>query len=266
MGSASSASEGGRAGRALSVVIADDEVLARRGVRAVIEARGGCRVVAEAETGSEAREAILRTRPDLVLVDVQMPGGTGLDVLRSLPPDERPVTVFITAYDSYAVDAFGVRAADYVLKPFTDARLLEAIDRARESHAIRAGAIGPPPVGRSVEHLMVRSIGRTDLVRVADLIRVEAVGYYARLHTSRAILLHRETLDSLAERLDPAVFVRVHRSAIVRLDAIRQVRKVAPTGRYEVVVGGAAVAVSRRGWQLLRSRMALGRPADPGLP
>jgi two-component system LytT family response regulator len=237
------------------VLIADDEPLARRGVRAVIERRGGCRVVGEASSGSEVRASILTKRPDLVLLDVQMPGGTGLDAIRSLPPDERPITVFITAHETHAVDAFGVRAADYVLKPFTDARLLEAIERARESRDFHHRAAGPPAVGRAAEQIVVRSIGRADLVRIHDLVWVEALGYYARLHTKSGTLLHRESLDSLEAKLDLATFVRVHRSAIVRVGAIDEARRTPNGGRVLCLVGGARVPVSRQGWGRLRPRL-----------
>jgi len=123
--------------RALGVAIVDDEPLARRGVRQLVSAQAGFRVVGEAKTGSEPRALIERTRPDVVLLDVQMPDGSGLDAIRQVAPAERPVTIFVSAYDDYALDAFGVRAVDYVLKPFTNARLIESLARAREAHLAR---------------------------------------------------------------------------------------------------------------------------------
>jgi two-component system LytT family response regulator len=250
-------------GRALSVAIVDDEPLARRGVRRLIAAQTGFRVVGEAESGAEASELIERTHPDVVLLDVQMPGGSGLDAIRRVAPDERPVTIFVSAYDDYAVDAFGVRAVDYVLKPFTDARLIESLGRAREAHRIRdlTRNVGETvrPSATWASQIVVRSVGRNDLVPVVDIHWIEAVGYYVRLHTAKATLLHRESLDSLAARLDPAVFARVHRSSIVRLDAIRRTRR-ARNGAHELTLAsGQRVAVSRTGWGALRDRRSENR-------
>ena len=248
------------AARALGVAIVDDEPLARRGVRRLVASQPGFRVVGEAETGSEAGELIARARPDVVLLDVQMPDGSGLDAIRRVPPDDRPVTIFVSAFD-YAVDAFGVRAVDYVLKPFTDARLIESLERAREAHrardyarAVSAGATESDD--RWPSQIVVRSVGRNDIVPVGDVHWIEAVGYYVRLHAASATLLHRESLDSLAARLDPAVFARVHRSSIVRIDAIRRTRRTR-SGAHEVTLAsGQRVAVSRAGWTSLRGRVS----------
>ena len=245
----------------LGVAIVDDEPLARIGVRRLVAAQAGFRVVGEAETGTEASDLIARARPDVVLLDVQMPDGSGLDAIRRVAPDERPVTIFVSAYDQYALDAFGVRAVDYVLKPFTDARLIESLERAREAHRARdlarAHATGDTDVARAwATQIVVRSIGRNDIVPVADIQWIEAVGYYARVHATRATLLHRESLDSLASRLDPRAFARVHRSSIVRVDAIRRTRRLRG-GAYEVTrASGHRVAVSRAGWTALRDRVS----------
>jgi len=249
--------------RALSVAIVDDEPLARRGVRRLVAAQTGFRVVGEAETGSEAGELIARARPDVVLLDVQMPDGSGLDAIRRVPPDDRPVTIFVSAFDNYAVDAFGVRAVDYVLKPFTDARLIESLERAREAHRVRhlaravASSAGEPDAVWSSQ-IVVRSVGRNDIVPTTEIHWIEAVGYYVRLHTSGTTLLHRESLDSLAARLNPAAFVRVHRSSIVRLDAIRRTRRTRNGGHEVTLASGHRVAVSRSGWAELRGRVSTG--------
>jgi two-component system LytT family response regulator len=251
----------GASARPLSVAIVDDEPLARRGVRRLVSAQAGFRVIGEAETGTEAGALIARTRPDVVLLDVQMPDGSGLDAIRRVPAEHRPVTIFVSAFDNYAVDAFGVRAVDYVLKPFTDARLIESLERAREAHRVRdlARSIGdhatePHPVWSA--QIVVRSVGRNDIVPVAVIHWIEAVGYYVRLHTATATLLHRESLDSLAARLDPTAFARVHRSSIVRVDAVRRTRRTR-SGSHEVTLAsGQRVAVSRGGWVALRSRVA----------
>jgi two-component system LytT family response regulator len=244
----------------LGVAIIDDEPLARSGVRRLVSAHAGFRIVGEAETGAAASELIARTRPDVVLLDVQMPDGSGLDAIRRVAPGERPVTIFVSAYDQYALDAFGVRAVDYVLKPFTDARLIESLERAREAHvareAVRARATTAEPDSTWATQIVVRSIGRNDIVPVADIHWFEAVGYYVRLHATRSTLLHRESLESLASRLDPHVFARVHRSSIVRVDAIRRTRRTRG-GAYELTLAsGQRVAVSRAGWPALRGRVS----------
>ncbi|HUQ81468.1 MAG TPA: LytTR family DNA-binding domain-containing protein [Gemmatimonadaceae bacterium] len=247
--------------RALGVAIVDDEPLARRGVRRLVSSQAGFRVVGEAETGSEARELIERARPDVVLLDVQMPDGSGLDAIRRVAPQDRPITIFVSAYDDYAVDAFGVRAVDYVLKPFTDARLIESLGRAREAHTARdlardAAARDSAGATTFATQIVVRSVGRNDVVPVADIHWIEAVGYYARLHSARGTLLHRESLDSLAARLDPVAFARVHRSSIVRVDAIRRTRRLR-SGTHELTLAsGQRVVVSRSGWSSLRGRVA----------
>jgi two-component system LytT family response regulator len=248
--------------RTLGVVIVDDEPLARRGVRRLVAAQAGFRVVGEAETGTEAQALIERARPDVVLLDVQMPDGSGLEAIRRVASTERPVTIFVSAYDDYAVDAFGVRAVDYVLKPFTDARLIESLARAREAHNARVISretnAGAPDATAWPAQIVVRSIGRNDLVPVADVHWFEAVGYYVRLHATDTTLLHRESLDSLAARLDPAAFARVHRSSIVRVDAIRRTRRTR-SGAHEVTLAsGQRVAVSRAGWVGLRERVGQG--------
>jgi len=247
--------------RALGVAIVDDEPLARRGVRRLVSTQAGFRVVGEAETGTEARELIERARPDVVLLDVQMPDGSGLDAIRRVAPAERPVTIFVSAYDDYAVDAFGVRAVDYVLKPFTDARLIESLERAREAYRAReltardvAGDLDPSPW---LVQIVARSVGRSDVVPVSDLQWIEAVGYYVRLHAGGAEVLHRESLDSLAARLDPALFVRTHRSAIVRVDAIRRVRRTRSGAREATLATGQRIPVSRAGWTVLRARLTV---------
>ena len=255
--------------RPLGVAIVDDEPLARRGVRRLVTAQAGFRVVGEAETGSEARTLIEHARPDVVLLDVQMPDGSGLDAIRSVPVRDRPVTIFVSAYDNYAVDAFGVRAVDYVLKPFTDARLLESLGRARDAYRVRElsrlnRADEPATTSQWATQIVVRSVGRNDLVPVSDIEWIEAVGYYVRLHSPTGAFLHRESLDSLASRLDPSRFARVHRSSIVRVDAIRRTRRLR-NGAHVVTLGsGQRVGVSRTGWTVLRDRVDLGTVVRPG--
>jgi two-component system, LytTR family, response regulator len=251
----------------LGVVVVEDEPLARTALADLAARLPGLRVVGAAADADEAVALLERTRPEVVLLDVQLPGATGFDVLRRLaaPP---PAVVFVTAFDAYAVRAFEVHAVDYVLKPYTDARIADALAGAAERvrtkryrawgerlqallrEAPETEGIAPQP------RIAVKSVGRTDFVRIAELIWIEARGYYARLHLRSRTLLHREPLETLLERLDPAAFARVHRSAVVRVSAVTNVRRL-PTGAHELtLVTGHRVKASRAGWRELRPRLA----------
>ena len=199
--------------RALRVLIADDEPLIRLGIRRALEAMAGVAVTGECGEVAEAVAAIERDAPDLVVLDVQMPGGTGLDVVRSLGPSRMPAVIFVTAFDAYAVQAFEINAVDYVLKPFDPERLQQAVERARARIEAAAGApaqalaeevasrlqallaahdaagasaAGAPAETPPVDRLVVRSAERFDLVPVDTIDWVEAADNYVRLHCGRA--------------------------------------------------------------------------------
>jgi two-component system LytT family response regulator len=233
----------------MRVLIADDEPLARLRLRQLLIAEADVDVVAESEDGREALEAIVRLEPDLVLLDIQMPGLDGLGVVGALGP-RRPAVIFVTAHSSHAVRAFEVHAVDYLLKPVEAERLAVAIARAR---AVRR----PPPdweallaeVRRGTEHVervAVRLGDRISYIRIADVDWVAAAGNYVRLHTQQGAHLLRRSLTAFAEELDPKEFVRIHRSTIVRLDAIRELRP-RPDGDAELTLRtGVKLRVSSR--------------------
>jgi two-component system LytT family response regulator len=163
-------------------------------------------------------------KPDLVFVDVEMPGQSGLEMLAALPPAQRPMAILLTAYDSFAVQAFELAALDYLLKPVDDERFDEALDRARQAFPYRGlgrAAVASAPQARTFS---VRVGSRTVLVPVAEVERIEADGDYATLHANGKTWLVRERLHNLATQLDPSQFHRVHRSSIVRLDMIAELR------------------------------------------
>jgi two-component system, LytTR family, response regulator len=223
----------------LRVVIADDEPVARRRLRRLLAAIPDVEVVGEAGDGARTIAAVEATRPDVVLLDIQMPEGDGLSVGRRLS-GRRPLVVFVTAFDRFAVHAFDQQAVDYVLKPVSDVRLAAALDRARD----RLGLLGGR-ARRWVERLAVRSEGQVHLVAVADIEWIEAAGNYAVLHAGRASHILRDTLARLERDLDPEVFVRIHRSTIVRLDRVMRL-DVAGRGDYRVrLSGGPTLALSR---------------------
>jgi two-component system, LytTR family, response regulator len=258
----------------LRVLIADDEPLIRLGIFRALEPMPGVSIVGECGAVDDAVAAIVRDRPDLVVLDVQMPGGTGLDVVRALGPAAMPAVIFVTAFDAYAVQAFEINAVDYVLKPFDPERLQQAVERARarlEGHGTQAlaerlqallaahdspaaSAERPEP---AVDRLVVRSAERFDLVPVDSIDWIEASDNYVRLHCGRARHVLGETLTSLERRLDPRRFLRIHRSRMVNRSRIVAVH-VLLGGTYEVELrDGTRVASGRnyrdRVQKLLRS-------------
>lgn len=239
----------------LTVVIADDEPLVRRGLRRQLEGRRDFSLVGECRNGLEALKLLRRERPDLVLLDIQMPGLTGFAVVEALEEADRPAIIFVTAYDSYAIRAFDLHAVDYLLKPFDDERLERALARARQRLANGRESAGLPALAALVTlansrephlaRLLVRSLGRTEVVRVEDVDWFEAADNYVRLHLGARRPVVRETLAALEKRLDPAMFARSHRSAVVNLARVRELR-VRPSGDAAVILAdGMALPVSR---------------------
>ncbi|MCS0616308.1 LytTR family DNA-binding domain-containing protein [Massilia kyonggiensis] len=204
----------------MRVAIVDDEPLARLAVKARLARHADLELVAEYGDGDTAAAGLAAIRPDLVFVDVEMPGKNGLDMLASLPRPERPLAILLTAHDSFAVRAFDLAALDYLLKPVDDDRLDDALDRARTAFA----HLRPPAPPAWTRNFTVRMGTRTVLVDAADVERIEADGDYATLYAGGKTYLVREPLQALARRLDPAQFQRVHRSSIVRLDVVAELR------------------------------------------
>jgi two-component system LytT family response regulator len=208
----------------IRVAIVDDEPLARLAVKVRLEQRGEFTLVAEYGDGDSALEGIAALRPDLVFMDVEMPGRSGIAVLSALPAAQRPMAILLTAYDSFALQAFELAALDYLLKPVIEERLDEALDRARLAFPYRRHGAAAPADTPWTRTFAVRVGARTVLVPAADVERIEADGDYATLHAGGKTWLVRERLHTLATRLDPRQFLRVHRSTIVRLDMIAELR------------------------------------------
>jgi two-component system LytT family response regulator len=230
-------------GSSIRAVVVDDEPLARAGMRALLEDDADLTVVAECANGHEAVTALRAHAPDLVLLDVQMPGLDGFGVVRAIGADRMPVVVFATAFDRYALQAFEARALDYLLKPFTDERFRDVLGRAKEQ--VRQRRLGALAAQSPPTRLEVRLGNRVAFVRLDDVDWVEAADYYVRLHVGPASHLVRETMQELEARLDARRFVRVHRSAIVNVERVRELRTVA-AGRHEVVLrDGTRLPLSR---------------------
>jgi two-component system LytT family response regulator len=254
--------------KVIRVLIVDDEPLARSGLRKLCEQDPELEVAGECADGLGAVAAIEQVEPDLVLLDIQMPGMDGFEVLRSIPAERMPQVVFVTAHDRFALRAFEVHALDYLLKPFGDRRFFDAMARAKQSlrrwnaGELRArmlslleevagegspGASGDSgdPASPFASRIVVRERGRVFLVRADEIDWIEAADYYAKLHVRDKVHLLRESLKSLAGRLDPSVFFRISRSAIVNLDRIREIQ---PYGR------GALIVILEDGTRLTLSR------------
>jgi two-component system LytT family response regulator len=223
----------------IRAVIADDEPLARMRLRRLCERADNVSVVAEASDGDEALARVAELRPQLLFLDMQMPGRDGLAVGRALPPEARPLIVFVTAYREYAVGAFAVEALDYLLKPFDSERFEVTLARARERVAQGRG------VQNVAARIAVRSGLRTRFLDVDDVDYVAADGNYVSVHVGERSCLVRETMNAMETRLDPGVFVRVHRSTIVRIDRIAEIEPVA-SGDYVIrLKDGTTVAAAR---------------------
>ena len=236
----------------LRVLIVDDEPLARERLRAWLREEPTVEIVGECGSGTEAIATLRRTPLDLVFLDVEMPGGDGLQVLRELPAVGRPAVIFVTAHERFALDAFEVQAVDYLLKPFDRERFQTALRRA-EAH-LRAGqfedklesllADATSP-GKKLERLTVKADGRLIILKPDEIVWVEAADNYIILHLTEGRLMLRETLTALEERLGSASFARVSRSALVHLD---QVKELQPTfhGDYVIILrDGTKVPLSR---------------------
>ena len=239
----------------IRTIIVDDEPLAREGIRLLLATDPEIDVVGEAGNGLDAVAAIRQFEPDLAFLDIQMPGMNGFDVLASLGRDELPAVVFVTAYDRYALRAFEVHALDYLLKPYDDDRFFMALEKAKQqlrlaevsalSERLRGllETYEAPP--KRVSRLAIKSSGRVVFLDVDDIDWIEAADYYVQLHVGDKSYLHRQSMTSLEKQLDPESFLRIHRSAIVHRDRIRELRH---QGRRELVVvldGGIELKVAR---------------------
>lgn len=244
-------------GAALTVLIADDERPAREKVRRFVERDPEVRAVFEAADGPRALEIIREAEPDVVFLDIRMPGATGVEVLETLPRERAPHVVFVTAYDSYAVRAFDLSAVDYLLKPFDMERFEKAFSRAKAAvrsrerngdleRLRRLVADWRTEEPRHLDRVAVVDGERTLLVTVRDVDRFEAEGNYVRVHVGRSAHRLRTTVSALERKLDPRAFARVGRGSIVNLDRVAELVP-AGHGDYDIRLrDGQRVRLSRR--------------------
>lgn len=247
--------------RPIRTLIVDDEPAARDGMRHLLTADPEIVLAGECANGREAATVIRDTAPDLVFLDVQMPELDGFGVLREVGVERAPMVVFVTAFDQYALRAFDVHAIDYLLKPFTDDRFRQSLDRAKQQ--VRQGRLGdlsqklaalldhdePAPVRRPyLDRLVVKSGGKVALLPVAEIEWIDAEGDYVRIHVGKTWHLLRETMKNLEDQLDSARFVRIHRSTIVNLEKVKELQPFF-RGEYVVVLHNGTTLKLSRGYR-----------------
>ena len=235
----------------IRTLIVDDEPPARANLRVLLRRDQDVEIVSECGSGAEALTEIRSKKPDLVFLDIQMPECDGFDVLELLGAQLPPAIIFVTAYDQYALRAFEAGALDYLLKPFDNARFDRALARAKEriAHA--------NPAAKRLDRFAIKSTGQVSFVNIAEIDWIEAADYYACLHVGAKSHLLRRSMADLEEDLDPRVFCRIHRSAIVNLERIHAL-ELREDGEHEVLLNdGTRLRMSRRYRKELQSRMGV---------
>ncbi|MGH8179143.1 MAG: LytR/AlgR family response regulator transcription factor [Steroidobacter sp.] len=256
----------------LRAIIVDDEQLARRGIELRLASYPDVEIVAECENGREAIETVLREQPDLMFLDIQMPGFSGLDVLARLPQESMPMIIFVTAFDRYALDAFEAQALDYLLKPINDTRFAQALERVRTSWRQRtalsqreklmrllaatqgSGSVDEQLLREQLDAhdtphypgiLPIRDDAGTVRLDVKTIDWIDAAGDYMCVHAEGRTYVLRETMKSLEAVLDPNVFQRVHRSTIVNVQRVRRLRPHTNGEYYLTLDDGQEIKLSR---------------------
>jgi two-component system LytT family response regulator len=230
----------------MRIAVIDDEPLARSGVLARLAVCADVEVVGEYGSADQALAALPHARPDLIFVDIQMPGMNGLDMIAAIAPTVRPMAILLTAHEQFALRAFALNVLDYLLKPIDEDRFYEALDRARSAFRRRQPEREQVKQGDSaIASFTVRSGSRIAIVHSGEVDWIEAQGDYACLHVRGAEHLVRETLSRLAQRLDPVHFARVHRSTIVNLARVAEIRTLANRDALLRLEDGTPVRVSR---------------------
>lgn len=245
----------------MRVLIVDDEPLARVGLVARLTHHADVEVIGECGNGEEAHSFIVQQTPDLVFMDVQMPGVSGLDLLARLHPSVRPLTVLLTAYADYALRAFEVQAIDYLVKPLDEYRLAESLDRVREVLKLRRqAALHQQPPDRIApgfpSQFSVRMGSRVIFIQVEDIDWIEAMADYAGLHVNGKRYLLRVPMHQLVQQLDPTRFLRIHRSTVVRFDRVAEMETLPNRDGLVRLHDGTPLRVSRTYTDALRDVLA----------
>lgn len=239
--------------KSYSALVVDDETMARRNLSSALRRVPGWTVIGEADSGGAALEAAALYRPDVIFLDVEMPGIDGIRAARGLAASKpAPLIVFVTAYDRYAVEAFELCAVDYLLKPFDDERLARTLHRLEGLAAVA----GPSAIEAALDHLenpqrplhrlLLRSVGSIRVLPIEEVLWLSSAGNYVEVHHQHGTDLHRIQLASLEARLPAGDFIRVHRSAVVRLSAVREIRTLEKGWTIAVLADDREVRVSAR--------------------
>ena len=242
----------------IRTIIADDEPLARRGIRAQLKNEKDFEVISECRNGNEAVKTIETESPDLVFLDVQMPELDGFGVVHAIGPARMPAVIFVTAYDRYALRAFEVHALDYLLKPFDDDRFAGTLQRVRQhierkdiddlGRRLQGLLDDLQPRQKYVDRLVIKSAGRVFFLSVAEVDWIEAADNYVRLHAGVESHLLRETMNNLEKKLDPEQFLRIHRSRIVKIQRVKELRPLF-RGEYDIMLKDGTRLETGRGYR-----------------
>lgn len=242
----------------MRIVIADDETLAREKLRLMLDAEPDVQVLAECQDGTEALQALTTYKPDLLMMDIQMPNLDGFEVLSKSPTADMPMVIFTTAYDRHAVRAFEAHALDYLLKPFDQERLHDAVDRARAellkaddreaTRRILSYLSETAGKQRSDRRLVIKSGGRVLFLNFDEIDWLEAAANYVKINVGKQSYLLRKGIGEIADRLDPGQFVRIHRSTIVNIERIKELQPV-NSGEYIVVLKDGKELSCSRGYR-----------------
>ena len=240
----------------IKVLIVDDELLGRKRIRSLLRGHAGIKIVGECMNGSEAVGAIQNLKPDLIFLDVQMPETDGFGVVEIIGAENMPAVIFVTAYDRYAIPAFEINAVDYLLKPFDEERFEKAVERAKREinrqeppteikENLRKLLTEVRNEPKYLKRIPVKSAGGTTLVPTAEIDFISASGHYLELHIGNETHLIREKLSVLETKLDPQIFMRIHRSTIVILDRIKSLHPMFNGDQLVILKNGRELNLSR---------------------
>jgi len=248
----------------LRTMIADDEPLARERLRMLLARDPDIDIVAECRNGNEVVTSLKAAKTDLLFLDIQMPGRDGFEVIEDIGPANMPITVFVTAHNEHAVNAFEVHALDYLVKPIERKRLEQALARVKERVQLEEAFAAREQISSAVEALrqvavqperpqrfLARNGNNASVVSVSDIEWIEAADYYVCLHAGGKRHLLRESIRALETKLDPKKFIRLHRSAIVNLDHVREIHRDGQAEGWVLLSTGARVRLNRNGWRKL---------------
>ena len=240
--------------KGIHILIVDDEQPARKKLRSFLKEEENIESIIEAENGIEAAKLIQEKKPDLVLLDIQMPGMTGFEVIETVGVERMPAVIFVTAYDQYALEAFEMQALDYLLKPYDQERFKKSFSRAleriqfnNENASLYKKLIEKLHGGKKyLQRIMVNTGHRFFFVKTSEVFYISADEKYVKLHTEKDTHLIRDTMSAMEERLDPAKFARIHRSCIVNIDFIKEMQPASHGDYIAILKNGTTLTISRR--------------------